>query len=177
MASRNLRPLGSKFGGSKSSGSKLARSKSSGSKSGLAACGRIVSLLAMAGALGACSHTPDAVDVATQPTAIIANDGPAPAAAAESMAHEAGSPPPATPVAAGLANPGDVRHMAPQAVGDTDAPYLLDRGDRIRVFVYGQPNLSSLSVVRQPFHSLPYLGSQFADRFHKEGCRPTGSPS
>ena len=170
MASRNLRPLGSKFGESqfgesksgesKSGGSNLARSKSSGSKSGLAACGRIVSLLAMAGALGACSHTPDAVDVATQPTAIIANDGPAPAAAAESMAHEAGSPPPATPVAAGLANPGDVRHMAPQAVGDTDAPYLLDSGDRIRVFVYGQPNLSRIYAVDGGgFISMPLIGA------------------
>jgi polysaccharide biosynthesis/export protein len=31
---------------------------------------------------------------------------------------------------------------APQAVADTDGPYLLDTGDRLRVFVYGQPNLS-----------------------------------
>lgn len=30
----------------------------------------------------------------------------------------------------------------PQAVADTDGPYLLDTGDRLRVFVYGQPNLS-----------------------------------
>lgn len=31
---------------------------------------------------------------------------------------------------------------APHAVADTDGPYLLDTGDRLRVFVYGQPNLS-----------------------------------
>lgn len=31
---------------------------------------------------------------------------------------------------------------APQAVADADGPYLLDTGDRLRVFVYGQPNLS-----------------------------------
>lgn len=32
--------------------------------------------------------------------------------------------------------------QGPQAVADTDGPYLLDTGDRLRVFVYGQPNLS-----------------------------------
>ncbi len=31
---------------------------------------------------------------------------------------------------------------APHAVADTDGPYLLDTGDRLRIFVYGQPNLS-----------------------------------
>jgi polysaccharide biosynthesis/export protein len=30
----------------------------------------------------------------------------------------------------------------PQAVADTDGPYLLDSGDKLRIFVYGQPNLS-----------------------------------
>ena len=35
----------------------------------------------------------------------------------------------------------------PQAVADTDGPYLLDTGDRLRVFVYGQPNLSRVYVV------------------------------
>ncbi len=35
----------------------------------------------------------------------------------------------------------------PKAVADTDGPYLLDTGDRLRVFVYGQPNLSRLYVV------------------------------
>ena len=32
----------------------------------------------------------------------------------------------------------------PRAVASTDGPYLLDTGDRLRVFVYGQPNLSRL---------------------------------
>jgi polysaccharide export outer membrane protein len=36
---------------------------------------------------------------------------------------------------------------APKAVADTDGPYLLDTGDRLRVFVYGQPNLSRLYTV------------------------------
>lgn len=35
----------------------------------------------------------------------------------------------------------------PQAVADSDGPYLLDTGDRLRVFVYGQPNLSRLYTV------------------------------
>lgn len=35
----------------------------------------------------------------------------------------------------------------PKAVADSDGPYLLDSGDRLRVFVYGQPNLSRLYTV------------------------------
>lgn len=35
-----------------------------------------------------------------------------------------------------------VGFRGPQAVADTDGPYLLDSGDKLRVFVYGQPNLS-----------------------------------
>jgi polysaccharide biosynthesis/export protein len=35
----------------------------------------------------------------------------------------------------------------PHAVADTDGPYLLDTGDRLRIFVYGQPNLSRLYAV------------------------------
>ncbi len=37
--------------------------------------------------------------------------------------------------------------QGPHAVADTDGPYLLDTGDRLRVFVYGQPNLSRIYVV------------------------------
>ncbi|MEQ1714732.1 MAG: polysaccharide biosynthesis/export family protein [Hyphomicrobium sp.] len=35
----------------------------------------------------------------------------------------------------------------PRAVAETDGPYLLDTGDRLRIFVYGQPNLSRLYIV------------------------------
>ena len=35
----------------------------------------------------------------------------------------------------------------PRAVAETDGPYLLDTGDRLRIFVYGQPNLSRQYVV------------------------------
>ncbi len=37
--------------------------------------------------------------------------------------------------------------MGPRAVAETDGPYLLDTADRLRIFVYGQPNLSRLYVV------------------------------
>jgi polysaccharide export outer membrane protein len=37
--------------------------------------------------------------------------------------------------------------IGPRAVAETDGPYLLDTGDRLRIFVYGQPNLSRLYVV------------------------------
>ena len=37
--------------------------------------------------------------------------------------------------------------QGPQAVADSDGPYLLDTGDRLRIFVYGQPNLSRLYIV------------------------------
>ena len=35
----------------------------------------------------------------------------------------------------------------PQAVADSDGRYLLDSGDRLRIFVYGQPNLSRIYIV------------------------------
>ena len=35
----------------------------------------------------------------------------------------------------------------PRAVAETDGPYLLDTADRLRIFVYGQPNLSRQYVV------------------------------
>jgi polysaccharide biosynthesis/export protein len=46
-------------------------------------------------------------------------------------------------------NPTQMRSevIGPHAVADTDGPYLLDTGDRLRIFVYGQPNLSRLYTV------------------------------
>jgi len=46
---------------------------------------------------------------------------------------------PATVIPAGLSYP--------QAVADSDGPYLLDTGDKLRIFVYGQPSLSRLYTV------------------------------
>ncbi|HEY8193610.1 MAG TPA: polysaccharide biosynthesis/export family protein [Hyphomicrobium sp.] len=34
-----------------------------------------------------------------------------------------------------------------ETVADPEGPYLLDTGDRLRIFVYGQPNLSRLYIV------------------------------
>jgi hypothetical protein len=35
------------------------------------------------------------------------------------------------------------------AEGETEGPYLLDSGDRLRIFIYGHPNLSRLYTVDQ----------------------------
>jgi polysaccharide export outer membrane protein len=52
--------------------------------------------------------------------------------------------------------------VIPVAFGDgpaTHAPYLLDTGDRLRVFVYGQPNLSRAYTVSQDGTvSVPLIG-------------------
>jgi len=50
--------------------------------------------------------------------------------------------------------------IGPQAVADTDGRYLLDSGDRLRVFVYGQPNLSRLYTVdHEGKISVPLIGN------------------
>ena len=52
------------------------------------------------------------------------------------------------------------RHHAPQIVADVDAPYLLDSGDKVRVFIYGQPNLSRIySVDGGGFIAVPLIGA------------------
>ena len=61
--------------------------------------------------------------------------------------------------------PGDVPIMprGPKAVADTDGPYLLDTGDRLRIFVYGQPNLSRLYIVDHDGKiSVPLIGNVLA---------------
>ena len=48
----------------------------------------------------------------------------------------------------------------PKAVASTDGPYLLDTGDRLRIFVYGQPNLSRLySVDHDGRITVPLIGA------------------
>ncbi|MDX2289065.1 MAG: polysaccharide biosynthesis/export family protein [Hyphomicrobiaceae bacterium] len=48
----------------------------------------------------------------------------------------------------------------PKAVADTDGPYLLDTGDQLRIFVYGQPNLSRLYTVDHAGQiSVPLIGN------------------
>jgi polysaccharide biosynthesis/export protein len=52
---------------------------------------------------------------------------------------------------------GEVR--GPRAVAEEDGPYLLDTGDRLRVFVYGQPSLSRLYTVDHAGQiSVPLIG-------------------
>ncbi len=74
------------------------------------------------------------------PPVATADGYPVPSTSAEAL-------PPVEQVAWGEpANPPhDLR--GPHAVADTDGPYLLDSGDRLRIFVYGQPNLSRLYIV------------------------------
>jgi polysaccharide export outer membrane protein len=93
--------------------------------------------------LSACAHhveTAEVAQVTIDPTAIAAEARVVPVAPASGLAA--------------------VRHMAPQATADTDAPYMLDGGDKVRVFVYGQPNLSRVySVDGGGFISLPLIGA------------------
>jgi polysaccharide biosynthesis/export protein len=54
--------------------------------------------------------------------------------------------------------PGDA--IGPQIGGDAEGPYRLDTGDRLRIFVYGQPNLSRLYVVDQAGKiAVPLIGN------------------
>ena len=47
----------------------------------------------------------------------------------------------------------------PRAVAEADGPYLLDTGDKLRVFVYGQPNLSRIYTVDHDGKiSVPLIG-------------------
>lgn len=64
--------------------------------------------------------------------------------------------------------PGDF--SGPQAVADSDGPYLLDTGDRLRIFVYGQPNLSRIYVVDHAGRiSVPLIGNVSARGLTTDG--------
>jgi polysaccharide biosynthesis/export protein len=107
--------------------------------------------LGLAGLVGACAHDPDTMQSDSGPPAgsgggfwqTVTNYGsPAvPTTGISAPEHVGHSPSWGEPsvVAAGL--------VGPKAVASTDGPYLLDTGDRLRVFVYGQPNLSRLYIV------------------------------
>jgi len=50
--------------------------------------------------------------------------------------------------------------QGPRAVAESDGPYLLDSGDRLRIFVYGQPNLSrSYTVDHAGKITVPLIGN------------------
>jgi polysaccharide biosynthesis/export protein len=49
--------------------------------------------------------------------------------------------------------------QGPRAVAEADGPYLLDTGDKLRIFVYGQPNLSRIYTVdHDGMVSVPLIG-------------------
>jgi polysaccharide export outer membrane protein len=112
----------------------------------------LVSASALSLLLGACAHDRDALVVADaeaslKDDAAAVSDGyPTPIRASTAEYRPDAHDIRAERVAWGPAAvfPGD---MGPQAVADSDGPYLLDTGDRLRIFVYGQPNLSRLYIV------------------------------
>jgi len=99
----------------------------------------IIAATALATLLSGCAHTSDwATDIgpaedAGSGWAATVNPGPD----GSGIALHAVSEPTIVPVSL----------EGPKAVADSDGPYLLDTGDRLRVFVYGQPNLSRLYTV------------------------------
>ena len=126
----------------------------------VAAIGRFLSLIAISGVLGACSHSSDAVDVATPPTAVMAQEGAGQVVEPETIARDARMAPAGGLLVAGAAEVQNIRHLAPHTHADTDAPYMLDSGDRIRIFVYGQPNLSRIYTIDGAgFVSMPLIGA------------------
>jgi polysaccharide export outer membrane protein len=96
----------------------------------------LIRLASCAAALGlaGCSHDPDVVI-----SGALENMG----RQTETVVY-AEAPPQAAPVAweAPIVHPAAY-------VADTGGPYLLDTGDKLRVFVYGQPNLSRAYTVDQ----------------------------
>jgi polysaccharide export outer membrane protein len=95
--------------------------------------------------LGGCAH----VDEWTSEMRAGPAD-PEPWATTLMVGHEHGPPgPPLGPALHAVSEPTivPVSLEGPKAVADTDGPYLLDTGDRLRIFVYGQPNLSRLYTV------------------------------
>lgn len=100
-------------------------------RAGVKAFIRVASCAAAFGLAG-CSHDPDVIV----------------SAALENMGRQA-----ETVVYADPPPPADAAWEAPVVhagyVADAGGPYLLDTGDRLRVFIYGQPNLSRAYTVDQ----------------------------
>lgn len=126
-------------------------------------------ILAIAGSLlvGGCSQDMDifgAIDgqiVDESGTPVAENvappaDGyPVPTAPPAAVAVEPAAWGPATVI------PGDM--AAPLPLPVSDGPYLLDTGDKLRIFVYGQPNLSRLYTVDHEGRiAVPLIGNVMA---------------
>lgn len=69
------------------------------------------------------------------------------AAVADAAVGAGAYPEPVAPADVGPAMVTPVALQGPRAVADSDGPYLLDSGDKLRIFVYGQPNLSRVYTV------------------------------
>ena len=105
----------------------------------------------IASLVGGCAHIDDWATEVAGPIDTPSSWGAVvtPAADGSGIAHEAISSPTIVPVAL----------RGPHAVADTDGPYLLDTGDKLRIFVYGQPNLSRIyGVDHGGGVSMPLIG-------------------
>lgn len=111
----------------------------------------------IAAALGGCAST-DASDPLTSGPLIdfsgwTSADSAAPPAADVASAPVPDAPPPALVRSEGATGWGEASVMpagvtaGTTTIVDEDGPYLLDSGDKVRVFVYGQPNLSRIYTV------------------------------
>ena len=117
---------------------------------------RLIALTAIATlALGACAHDgPDGAVPSIFEQLVTRNEEAPPvvepaSASVHIAANQSYGEPTVVPV--GL--------VGPKAVAATDGPYLLDTGDRLRIFVYGQPNLSrSYTVDHQGQITVPLIG-------------------
>jgi polysaccharide export outer membrane protein len=113
---------------------------------------RLFVLLASAASLvlGACAPGHDLAEFAVGGDMLALRDGPAPVD---------GYPVPVAPAVAD-ASGWRTASVIPARIDDGDGRYLLDTGDRLRIFVYGQPNLSRLYVVDHDGHiGVPLIGN------------------
>lgn len=108
---------------------------------------RVALPTALAVLLAGCAHDGDILSDAAR----IFDDHPRVAAPVSAGGYPAPVAAPVVEVAAreSFGEPGPAPGMpeGPRAVAATDGPYLLDTGDRLRIFVYGQPNLSRIYTV------------------------------
>lgn len=123
---------------------------------------RVGPSLAVAVLLSGCAHDNTIVG-----DALRALDGTVGHVTADRNGYPTPVPPPLVAVSTreGFGDPGPAPGMppGPHAVADSDGPYLLDTGDRLRVFVYGQPNLSRLYTVDHEGQiTVPLIGTVHA---------------
>jgi polysaccharide export outer membrane protein len=110
---------------------------------------RLVFSCAGALALAACSHDPDSIVAA----ALSAGER-------QTAPYVYGDAPPSrepAPWGAPTVHPAGLK--GDPMLSETEGPYLLDTGDKLRVFVYGQPNLSrAYTVDHDGLITVPLIG-------------------